>query len=680
MMTDSIKRQLDFLNQRKHREHRRELTSEQWDEIAEKITDKSLSYMRRNVLRLELFLEHETPVILENTKIHGLRTLIDFPDIYAEGELDEIRKTHFIHEKGKVTNLAWDCGTVLSEGLEGRRKRLMEGKRSDSEFVICANRVIDATIAFSDRYADKMDTTAGTALRRAIRTGCQTMTEALQVFRILHFTLWAAGNYHNTVGRFDQWIYPFYEKDLKNGVLTDDGAFELIEDFFLSFNRDSDLYYSLAWGDNGQSLVLGGMLPDGTNGVNRLTEMCLRASLELRQIDPKINLRVDINTPVELFELGSELTKAGLGFPQYSNDDVVIPGLIRLGYAPEHARDYVMAACWEFIIPKVAMDIPNIGAMPLAQVVNDTIRLNLKKCKNIEELLGFVEKEIRRKAADMAEKLKPLYIETSPFQSILMEGCLEKGEDISNGLVYNNYGFHGTGFSCAVDQLAAVDSLIFKTGKITSDRLLKGLESNFENDRELRHILRNDADKIGRDENARVIGNHLLDIFAKALECIKNERGGIFRAGTGSAMYYIWHSKDLPATADGRDAGQLLPANFSPSLFLTGAGPFSVMSGFAFPSIVKAVNGGPLTFELHDSVFNHPDSVKKVALLVRSYILAGGHQLQINAVNREKMIDAQKNPDKHKDLIVRVWGWSGHFVELDKCYQDHVISRAEFSV
>ena len=145
-------------------------------------------------------------------------------------------------------------------------------------------------------------------------------------------------------------------------------------------------------------------------------------------------------------------------------------------------------------------------------------------------------------------------------------------------------------------------------------------------------------------------------------------------------MYYVWMAETLGATADGRDAFDYLPANFSESMFLTGAGPLSVLLGFTPDNLKRASNGGPMTFELHDTVFKNEDAIKKVAQLVKLYIDNGGHQLQLNAVNREKLIDAQINPEKHKDLIVRVWGWSGHFVEIDECYQNQVIKRVEFKV
>lgn len=139
-------------------------------------------------------------------------------------------------------------------------------------------------------------------------------------------------------------------------------------------------------GDNGQSVVLGGRNPEGKSMYNELSEMALNASYELALIDPKINMRVDANTPLEIFEMGSRLTKIGLGFPQYSNDDIVIPSLVEKGYDPADACEYVVAACWEFIIPKCALDVPNIDAMSLADCVNECVA-DLETCEKFDDFL-----------------------------------------------------------------------------------------------------------------------------------------------------------------------------------------------------------------------------------------------------------------------------------------------------
>ena len=143
-------------------------------------------------------------------------------------------------------------------------------------------------------------------------------------------------------------------------------------------------------------------------------------------------------------------------------------------------------------------------------------------------------------------------------------------------------------------------------------------------------------------------------------------------------MYYIWYSETMGATADGRRAGTAYSANYSPSLDVKTDGVLSVISSFSKPDLGRVCNGGPLTLEFHDTVFRNEEGMGKVADLVRMFVAIGGHQLQLNAINRETLLDAQKHPEKYPQLIVRVWGWSGYFNELDLCYQQHVIRRLEF--
>ena len=145
-------------------------------------------------------------------------------------------------------------------------------------------------------------------------------------------------------------------------------------------------------------------------------------------------------------------------------------------------------------------------------------------------------------------------------------------------------------------------------------------------------------------------------------------------------MYYLWHADELGALADGRLPGEPLAANFSPSLALKDAGPLSVLRAFARPKVLDTINGGPLTLELHDTVFRGEEGLTKVAMLVKGFIDLGGHQLQLNTVNHETLLDAQAHPERHENLIVRVWGWSGRFVLLDKAYQDQIIARTAYGL
>ena len=142
-------------------------------------------------------------------------------------------------------------------------------------------------------------------------------------------------------------------------------------------------------------------------------------------------------------------------------------------------------------------------------------------------------------------------------------------------------------------------------------------------------------------------------------------------------MYYVRHPLEIPASCDGRLRGEPFPANYAPSLGVAVKGPISVIDAFTKPDLRRAVNGGPLTIELHDSLFRSSDAVRKTARMVRWFAERGGHQLQLNTINRDTLIDAQKHPERYRHLIVRVWGWSGYFVELDAPYQNQIIKRAE---
>jgi formate C-acetyltransferase len=208
-------------------------------------------------------------------------------------------------------------------------------------------------------------------------------------------------------------MLPYYESDKKRGV-TREELLESIEEFFIMLNCDSDLYVGMQQGDNGQSMVLGGVTRDGSCAYNELSELSLMASLELKLIDPKINLRVDKNTPLEIYELGTKLTREGLGFPQYNNDDTVIPGLIKWGYDTEDARDYVVAACWEPIIPGKGTDVNNIGAFCLAEAVRECTVRDLCGCKSMNEFTGYVASEIRRQCEKFPEMFANIYMEPAP--------------------------------------------------------------------------------------------------------------------------------------------------------------------------------------------------------------------------------------------------------------------------
>ncbi|HAZ04280.1 MAG TPA: pyruvate formate-lyase [Marinilabiliales bacterium] len=692
-MNQRIKTILDDIFQKKHHVFRQNIAPDVLSGFTVSLKEQKIPDVLRVQKRLSWVLQNELPVILPGEKIVFMRTVPKIPEIFTEEEWTEIRKEHYIHELGRICNISSNYSYTIEVGLEQRRKEVLQsidihlaqGDKHGVQFLQVVLHAIDDIEKLADRYAE-LAINSGREdifliLNRIPREGAKTFREALQFFRILHFGLWASGNYHNTVGRFDQYMFKYLKNDLDSGTLDYDSAFELLEEFFISFNKDSDLYPGMQQGDNGQSLVLGGVDENGNDAFNLLSEMCLKASLELKLIDPKINLRVTKNTPVEIYDLGTELTKQGLGFPQYSNDEVVIPGLLSKGYELKDARDYVVAACWEFIIPGQGMDIPNIAALSFARVVDTCVKKYLKTATDFNSFMDGVRQEMKEELESIGPGLSNIYSEPAPLQSLLMNGCIEKARDISVGGKYNNYGIHGTGISTAVDSLTAIKKYVFEEKLVSAGEISDAIRNNFEGSDRLWEKLRYDAPKMGNDDDfADHIAVELLDAFSELTANMKNENGGCFRPGSGSAMYYLWHVKDIGASADGRKKGVPLSANFSPGLNVKVKGPLSIIKSFSKPDMKKIMNGGPLTLELHDTVFRNPESIRKVSYLVKSYMDLGGHQLQINAVNREQLIAAKEHPELYRHLIVRVWGWSGYFTELDEVYQDHIIQRVELSV
>lgn len=645
----------DYVVNKNHHKFRREFSLS---------FDPESSPEERMCYRFEQLCKAETPVILPGEQICFLRTVKNIPDIFTQDEWNRIKEKHFIHELGYMSNLSPDYEGVIRDGLLKRMESADEyGKRQ-----------INSILELAQRYrleAEKQGRNdIAETLKQIPKYGATNFREALQFFRIIHYSLWLEGNYHNTVGRFDKYMYTYLKADMEKGLYTEETALELLEDFFLSFNKDSDLYVGVQQGDNGQSMVLGGVDKDGNEVFNLLSKLCLKASNNLKMIDPKINLRVSKNTPLEVFELGSELTKAGLGFPQYSNDDIVIDGLTSLGYALEDARDYVVAACWEFIIPGVGADVANIAALSLPKVIDTCLHRDLKGADSFEAFLDSVKSEISTSCDEICNSIHDLWFVPSPFMNVCMK-------DIK----YKNFGVHGTGIATATDSLYAIKKYIFDKNRITPDQMIAAVDSDFKENSELLHLLRYETPKMGNDfDEVDGLSVVLLDSFADSLKDKKNCEGGIFRAGTGSAMFYLWHANEIQASPDGRRKGEPFGTNFSPSLFSKINGPLSVIKSFTKQHFNKTINGGPLTMEFHHSMFTDDDCIKKVAMLVKSFIDMGGHQLQLNAVNIDKLKDAQIHPENHRQLVVRIWGWSAYFVELDKDYQDHVMRRQEYTI
>ena len=678
----------DLLNMLRQRDYRKMRDYAPWTLTGE---TTNFNEYELSTLLLEESLRKEKPVILPDDMFGFTRYTANRPNADEEG-FPVINGQRFYE---RYSNIVPQYNILISKGFDAViayiDSRLETACDHCRDFYTALKAQLLAITKLCDSYREAALESGNIQLYKGLcnvpHKSAASYYEACLFLKILIFCL-RCGNYkHMALGRFDQYMYPYYSADRARGV-TREQLLEITEIFFISLNWDADLYEGIQQGDNGQSMVLGGFDLNGKGCYNELTEVCLEASETLSLIDPKINIRVGKNTPDRIYELGTKLTKRGLGFPQYCNDDVVIPGLIDLGYQPEDAADYAVAACWEFIIPGKGADIPNCTVVNLPQIVTDAVKTALHTHCTFDELMTLVRKGIDTRADYVIRRYskretyyfyRPLPV--SPLVSAMMDGPLESGEDISRFSVrYYNNGAFGLGISTAADSLAAVKKLVYDEKTVSPEALLQALQDNYEGHTALRNQLLA-CPKMGNDDDyVDSIANTLMEMTNDALRGRPNGHGGVWRTGTGSAQFYIIGSTDCPATPDGRKAGEPFSCSYSPAPQARVQGPLSVIRSFTKPDLRRTINGGPLTMELHDNVFRNADGEKKVAQLVKLYILSGGHQLQLNAVNAQKLLDAQKNPDAYPNLVVRVWGWSGYFRELDRPYQDHIIKRTEYTL
>ncbi len=661
---------------------------------------ENLSWPRRVARLIRRQCEIEQVVIAPDEQIVFTRTLPSVPPIYCSEDWTRLTAGRTLHEFGPISNICADWSLLLSQGLLGRKQVALESRErlahnpSAVEFLDCAIETIDAVIGLVARYASQAKAMGKDDLAEILENvpahPARNFHEALQSLRLCHAVVWLGGNYHVGLGRFDQYMWPYLQADFMNGRLTHQAAADLLEEFFISLNKDSDLYPGVQQGDNGQTLTLGGVTSTGDSAVNELTFMVLRVAREVAMIDPKINLRISAQTELELLSLATELTRIGLGFPQYSNDDVVIPALQAHGYQLEDARNYVVAACWEFIIPGYGMEVVNIGAVSFPAAVDQALREGIATGDNFDDILARVKGHVREQVGQLADTYSRLLYPPAPYYSIFMHDCLEQGRDLSEGLKYNNFGIHGAGSSNAADALAAVQKFIFEENCISPEDLLSALDASFKGWEPLRRKLEEQGPKVGNnDPVADTLLVTLFDYLADACEeHPRTPRGGILRPGTGSAMYYIWLASGhegmrepvVGATADGRLQGQPFSANLAPSPGVCVRGPISTLQSFSKIDFQRVYNGGPITMELSDSVFRDTESVRKTAMLVRTFAQLGCQQLQLNSLRLDTLLDAKAHPENHKNLIVRVWGWSGYFCELALEYQDHIIARHLYEI
>ena len=474
-----------------------------------------------------------------------------------------------------------------------------------------------------------------------------------------------------SLGRTSTFLDIYFERDIEAGLMTESEAQEIMDDFVLHLRMARHLrtpeYNELFGGDPMWiTEAVGGIGEDGRHMVTKNSYRMLNTLYNLNAAaEPNLTVLWSENLPENWKKFIAKVS-IDTDALQYENDDVM---------RPYYGDDYAIACCVSAM--RVGKDMQFFGARAnIAKLM--MMAINGGRDENKFEQVGPEMPVMEGDVLDYEEVLRRMDI-YRPWLAKTYVSAMNTIHYMHDKYAYekSQMALHDTevrrlmafgiaGMSCMADSLSAI--------KYAKVRPIRNPENGIIVDFEIE----GDFPKFGNDDDfVDSIAVQLLDWYADALEGKKNDRGGCFRAGTASAMYYIWHSKEAPASPDGRSAHEALPCNYSPSLFARCEGPISIIKSFAKPHLTRVANGGPLTIELSDTMFRNDDAIRKCAMFVKSYMDLGGHQMQINAVNRDRLLDAQKHPENYRNLIVRVWGWSGYFVELNEVYQNHIIKRTE---
>jgi len=557
--------------------------------------------------------------------------------------------------------------------------------------------------------------------------------EALQSFWFVQAVIQIESNGHSiSPMRFDQYMYPYY----KNDNLSSESAQELLDCLWVKFNdinkvRDEASTKAFGGYPMFQNLIVGGQNIDGKDDTNDLSFMCLTATEHTRLPQPSISIRVWNKTPDELLLRAAEVTRLGLGMPAYYNDEVIIPSFISHGVTLEDARDYGIIGCVEPQKGGKTEGWHDAAFFNTAKVLEITINNGMENGIQLGLLTGeFVsfttfdqfmdaykrqmEHFVRLLAnADNSVDLAHGERAPLPFLSSMVDDCIGRGKSLQEGGAYYNFtGPQGVGIANVADSLSAIKKLVFEDKSVSLRTLKDALDSDFgetimsdieklklddkkilvddlesskvinlgsyAKKENLRQMLLNRAPKFGNDidlvdELARLTAT----IYCREVEKYTNPRGGRFQPGLYPVSANVPMGSQTGAMADGRKAGEALADGVSPVSGRDKNGPTSAANSVAKIDHCRASNGTLFNQKFHPSAIEGQSGLQNLTALLRTFFDQKGMHVQFNVVSRETLLDAQKNPNQYKSLVVRVAGYSAHFASLDKTIQDDIIMRTE---
>lgn len=506
-----------------------------------------------------------------------------------------------------------------------------------------------------------------------------TFYEAIQFTWMLHIIASMQGGSALSFARIDQYLYPYYEKDVKAGRIDAEEAQELLSCLWLKVNEPKMRTV--------QSVTLGGITREGKDASNELTRICLQTAADVGMPYPNIGLRVNKENPDWLYTQAVETAKAGCGQPQLLNDDVWITNMKKLGYSEEDANDYYNMGCVEIMVPGKQ---PNWGvceaiAFPvLIENVMKEWKKNPEKIQTFDDFMNLyyaeVDEAVEADYQDAVKKKATMKDQCyDPYCSLLIDGCLENGKDMLQGgsECPMHWSVYAYGIGTVADSLCAVKKFIFDEKKITMEEMYDALQHNFEGYEEMQAMLLKETPSYGNGiDEVDDIANDVLSHFNEVvMDLNKKAKTDKFVSTLFGYFFHIYHGEIAGATPDGRMKGEAFSDSMGPSQGRDEQGPTRLLNSVLHLNDDLVTGGYALNFKINPSFLNEEKGEKAIEQLLKAYIENGGPQVQIYTTNMEDLKDAQIHPEKHRDLIVRVGGYCEFFVNLDKVLQTEIINR-----
>jgi pyruvate-formate lyase len=482
------------------------------------------------------------------------------------------------------------------------------------------------------------------------------------------------------IGRFDQWMFPFYRHDLETGRLTEVQASELLECLFIKLNAFAEPNEITSQGyntnDDLRNIALAGQTPDGSDACNALTLLCLSTSARLLMPEPKLNVRLYPGSPPELLHACCRLIASGANTLALFNDDVAIPALQLLGIPLETARDYCNDGCSEFILG--GQSTISFRVNDSLQALTDTVLGTSGRPYPTFDALKEAYKQ--HLTAFIPQGPAPQSAVTFPFFAATIADCLSAASP--SGVRYSLQGSILAQVANSADGLAAIRELVYEQRSVLWEDLVAAVRADWAGYEPLRQRILHRVPKYGNNEpSVDALAKEIAEFYCDTVHARAcNGSGPGPKYAAGLMCFGLEGKRNLPASPDGRRKGDFTASSFSPAVGMDRSGPTAVLASAATVDLTKASHGSVLDLALHNSLFAEPESLDKLAALIRTFlVLPCTATLQPNVLDRETLLKARANPrdPQYRTLVVRVWGFSAVFVDLVPDLQEHVLARTE---